>query len=100
MVILYLRAASETDLLEKLAEAGLWDIAEDKFYPRIFGEAIDIIGTIYRSTGATTVIEEEIVDIVEAEQGFYANLLLLEDVPEELTSITMTPPINPIRVFA
>jgi hypothetical protein len=80
----FLKADTEAELMQALLDAGMVQEAQNEdepvsFYPVPF-VALDIIGTIYKPTGAM-LTDEEGNEFPETAPipGFHANLRLIED---------------------
>jgi hypothetical protein len=113
----YIKSTDETSLWEALGSIGLATKQYDREDPLNIpsGErdwvptgafkwvalcTLDIIGTIYKQTGETQEIDGRQIPVMEAIEGFHANLLgqLTEEQQSALPLIDA--PATPVRVWA
>lgn len=85
---LYLKADYEDALMTALADAG------------VSGYSIDIIGVIYKPTGETTTGEDMEVPVMEALDGFHANLRGSFTETQKAKLPLIEAPATPMRVWA
>jgi len=98
----YLRAESEQDLWQKLAEAGLASEHEGQRYAT--GIDLDVIGVIYRETGETiTTSTPEMGEYSYPEMapipGFHANIRGELTEQQRLLLPLIEKPTTPVRVW-
>lgn len=58
----------------------------------------DVIGTIYKPTGATQTVEGMEVPVMEALEGYHVNVRLVDEDESTLTPYAIQP-ANPVRVW-
>ena len=112
----YIKSTDETSLWEALGAAGLATKQYDPEDPLNIpsglnwvptGEfkwvatcQLDIIGTIYKPTGQTTEIDGRQVPVMEALEGFHANLLADLTTEQQSALPLIDAPATPVRVWA
>ena len=100
--IYYLKAADQGELYAALLEACLvteviTESGEHHAYQTAPGVELDVIGTIHKSTN---VVDEFGMPIMEATEGYHANLLADLTPEQEALLPLMAAPATPYRVWA
>ena len=104
MTDIYLKARTEAALYKALEAAGIvaqgedgWHVTDGHKY------ALDVIGTIYRPTGETTLVDGIETPVMAAVDGFHANLRVINmsdfDV-NKIAEILLETPRNAARSWA
>jgi hypothetical protein len=97
----YLKTTGRTDFIDKVQLTGLATLIEDNSLVPSSGINIDDIGTIYKETGSTIIIDtgEEVPEL-EAIEGYHFNVRSsFELSSEQLSHFTVCYPETPSRVW-
>ena len=99
MIDLYLKADSEPELTSALMAAG-FSVDEESgalYHP---DAALDVIGTIYRPTGETTLVDGQEVPVTAPVSGYHVNVRTTSDELATALDAQRTYPVTPVRVWA
>ena len=98
MIDLYLKADSEPELTSALMAAG-FSVDEESgalYHP---AAALDVIGTIYQSTGETVVVEGIELDEQAGIPGYHVNVRTTSETLAASLESFRTYPETPVRVW-
>lgn len=98
MIDLYLKADSEQELTSALMAVG-FSVDEESgalYHP---DAALDVIGTIYRPTGKTTLVDGQEVPISAPVSGHHVNVRTTSEALAASLESFCTYPVTPVRVW-
>ncbi|MGU5656765.1 hypothetical protein [Aeromonas veronii] len=99
MIDLYLKADNEAAMLTALKAAGfIADEESGALY--LDGSALDIIGTIYKQTGETTIVDGESVPVMAVVPGYHVNVRTTSPELAAALDTLRTYPDTPVRRWA
>ena len=99
MIDLYLKAGSKSAMTLALKTAGFTTDEESGalYHP---DAALDVIGTIYKPTGETTLVDGQEVPVTAPVSGYHVNVRTTSDELATALDAQRTYPVTPVRVWA
>ena len=77
-----------------------WNIEAKPGYTVPNFSNIDIIGTIYKPTGATQTVNDVQIPVMVAQPGYHCNILVTQDEDASVLAPYIVVPTNRVRVWA
>ena len=103
MIDLYLKADNEAAMSAALLAAGFMkECDEEGETGRLYlpGVALDVIGTIYKPTGETTLVDGQEVPVMAPVSGYHVNVRTTSEELAAVLDAQRTYPVTPVRVWA
>lgn len=99
MIDLYLKAGSKSAMTLALKMAGF---SQDPESGELYHQdaALDVIGTIYQSTGETTLVDGQDVPVTAPVSGYHVNVRTTAEELATALDALRTYPVTPVRVWA